>query len=181
MTERELELLRYPIGKFRKPIVLSQEEIETCASTIEAFPMKLRNEVEHLADAQLNTTYRPGGWTIRQVVHHCADSHMNAIIRFKLTLTENSPTIKPYFEDRFAELADTKFLPVEASLKILEGLHERWVYLIRNISFDDFSREYIHPEYGTTYRLDQATANYAWHCDHHLAHITTTKQREGWK
>lgn len=181
MLQTEHELLRYPIGKFQKPESISPGDIASHFGLLENFPGKIRKETENLSDVQLDTRYRPGGWTIRQVVHHCADSHMNAIIRFKLTLTEESPTIRPYFEDRFAELADTITLPVEPSLKILEGIHRRLVTLINSMKPDDFARHYLHPEYGTTFRLDHATALYAWHCEHHLAHITTTKQREGWK
>jgi hypothetical protein len=179
MTEH-FELLRYPIGKFRKPDSLSPEQIGECVAALEKFPARIRSEVEALTDAQLDTVYRPGGWTIRQVVHHCADSHMNAIIRFKLLLTEDTPTIKPYQEDLFAELEDTKRLPVDCSLKIIEGVHRRIVALLSSRKLNDYSRQYFHPEDGTTYRLDQATALYAWHCEHHLAHISSTRQRERW-
>lgn len=178
MSEQELELLRYPIGRFQKPESLSAIEIEKCINTIGNFPVHVIAETAHLGNEQLDAHYRPGGWTIRQVVHHCADSHMNALVRFKLTLTEDSPTIKPYFEDRWAELADTKTMPILASLEIIKGVHHRWVILLKSMKSEDYSRTYIHPEYGTTYRLDQALANYDWHCKHHLAHITTTKRRE---
>lgn len=134
-----------------------------------------------LSDAQLDTPYRPEGWTIRQVVHHCADSHMNAIIRLKLALTEEKPVIKPYFEDRWAELVDGKSLPIEPSLKILEGVHKRWVLLLENLTASQFQRTFVHPELGTEFSLAVATANYAWHCEHHLAHITNVQTRNGWK
>jgi hypothetical protein len=171
MTEQQLDQLRFPIGKFTKPESLSREQISECIVTIAEFPVKIRRETEDLPDDVLDTRYRPEGWTVRQVVHHCADSHMNAIIRFKNTLTEDAPTIKPYFEDRWAELADTKTLPIESSLRILEGVHHRMTVLFREMKPEDFKRYYVHPEYGTTYRLDQALAMYAWHCEHHLAHI----------
>lgn len=179
MTESELEQLRYPIGKFNKPDSLTRDQISECIVTLAEFPVKIRRETIDLTDEQLDTRYRPDGWTIRQVVHHCADSHMNAIIRFKNALTEDSPTIKPYFEDRWAELADTKALPIESSLRIIEGVHHRLVVIFRSMKEEDYARKYIHPQYGTTYRLDQALANYAWHCDHHLAHILQGKRNAG--
>lgn len=170
-TETELEHLRYPIGKFQKPEWLNAEQIKTCITTIEQFPIRIIAETAHLKNEQLDTPYRPGGWTVRQVVHHCADSHMNALVRFKNALTEDSPTIKPYYEDRWAELADTKTMPVLASLEIIKGIHHRWAVLLKSMRTDDFAKHYVHPEYGTTYRLDQSLANYDWHCKHHLAHI----------
>jgi hypothetical protein len=180
MTDVELDTLRFPIGKFSKPESVSSEQIQDCISRIESFPARLKKEVLHLTNQQLDTPYRPEGWTVRQVVHHCADSHMNAIVRFKLTLVENGTTIKPYAENLFAELPDYK-LPIDSALQILDGVHLRLGVLIRNMTAEDFSRHYVHPEYGTNYRLDQATMLYAWHCDHHLAHITKLKERNGWK
>jgi hypothetical protein len=181
MTEIELDALRFPIGKFVKPETVSGAEIDDCISRIELFPARLKKEVISLSDEQLDTPYRPDGWTVRQVVHHCADSHMNAIIRFKLTLTEENAVIRPYKENLFAELADAKTLPIDSALKILDGVHFKLGVLIRSLSAEQLSRHYVHPEYGTTYRLDQATALYAWHGDHHLAHITSLKERKGWK
>ncbi len=180
MQQTELDALRFPIGKFVKPELVTAAQITECNSRIEFFPARLKKEVLTLSDEQLDTQYRPEGWTIRQVVHHCADSHMNAIVRFKLTLTEDGTTIKPYQENLFAELPDYK-LPIDSALKILDGVHLRLGVLIRAMKPEDFNRHYVHPEYGTTYRLDQATMLYAWHCDHHLAHITTLKTRNGWK
>jgi hypothetical protein len=174
MTTLELDTLRFPIGKFVKPESVTPEQIKDAIARIESFPARLKKEVLHLSDEQLDTPYRPGGWTIRQVVHHCADSHMNAIIRFKLTLSENGTTIKPYAENLFAEMADYK-LPIDSSLQILEGVHLRLGVLLRAMKAEEFSWYYVHPEYGTNYRLDQATMLYAWHCDHHLAHIRLLK------
>jgi len=181
MTEQQLEQLRYPIGKFNAPESYSAESLLKYISVIENFPAALKPEVINLTDQQLNTPYRPDGWTIRQVVHHCADSHMNAIIRVKLALTEDTPTVRPYFEDRFAELADTKSLPVDSSLQILEGVHLRWNALLRAMKPEDFLRGFIHPEKNRELKLNEVTAMYAWHCQHHLAHITHLKQRSGWK
>jgi hypothetical protein len=180
MLQTELDQLRFPIGKFAKPDSVSSAEIQNAISRIGSFPERLKKEVAQLNDDQLNTPYRPEGWTIRQVVHHCADSHMNAIIRFKLTLSEKGTTIKPYKENLFAEMADYR-LPIDSALQIIDGVHLRLAVLIRNMKSEEFSFHYVHPEYGTNYRLDQATMLYAWHCDHHLAHITSLKERKGWK
>lgn len=181
MTQVELDALRFPIGKFVKPESVSTAEIDDCISRLELFPARLKKEVIHLRDEQLDTPYRPEGWTVRQVVHHCADSHMNAIIRFKLTLTEEHPVIRPYKENLFAELSDSKSLEIDSALKILDGVHYKLGVLIRAMSQEQFARYYVHPEYGTNYRLDQAIMLYAWHGDHHLAHITRLKERMGWK
>lgn len=168
--------LRYPIGKFDYAAFSSHSEnIETIAG----LPLILRTAVDGLSDEQLDTAYRPEGWTLRQTIHHIADSHMNSTIRFKLTLTEeDSPTIRPYYEDRWAELADSK-LPVDISLRIIEGIHARWAELLRNMTEADFSREFIHPETGN-WTLEKALALYAWHSKHHTAHITGTRERGGW-
>lgn len=128
-----------------------------------------------LSETTLELTYRPSGWTIRQVVHHCADSHMNAFIRFKLALTEDSPTVKPYREEFWAELPDILNLPIEPSLQILEGLHQRWATLLRSFGSREWMAGYIHPEHGKHVGLDEATGEYAWHCRHHLAHIRVAK------
>lgn len=181
MTDQELEKLRFPIGNFTTPENLDGFQINNLISTLQFFPAKIKLEVISLNDEQIDTPYRPGGWTIRQVVHHVADSHMNALIRFKLTLTEESPIIKPYPEQLFAELVDSKFLPIDSSLKILDGVHERLTVLLRNVTSADFAREYVHPQYGKRFRLDTAVALYAWHCEHHLAHITQLKKRMSWK
>lgn len=180
MSTETLEQLRYPVGKFEPPASYSSADIEAYIRTISAFPAELKNAVEGLGDEQLDTPYRPEGWTIRQVVHHCADSHMNAFTRFKLALTEASPTIRPYFEARWAELPDSRTLPVENSLVLLGALHARWTVLLQSLSDADRLRKYIHPEYGKEFSLNEAHALYAWHCRHHLAHITELKRRMGW-
>jgi hypothetical protein len=180
-VEKELEKLKYPIGKFEKPDQLSSEILKSCIDRIEKFPSLLKPEVINLSGEQLDTVYRPGGWSIRQVVHHCADSHMSACNRFKLALTEDNPIIKPYREGLFAELADSKLARIHPSLEILEGLHSRWASLLRSLSEKDFERTYYHPEYNRTYTLGEATGLYAWHGEHHLAHITALKENRGWK
>jgi hypothetical protein len=166
-----LETLKFPIGRFQKPSLINDSEIENWIADIVSFPIKLQAEVSNLTEEQLLLTYRPEGWNIRQIVHHCADSHMNSFIRFKLALTEVVPTIKPYFEDRWAELADYSKTSVESSLKIIEGLHQRWVVLLEDLSKEQLKRSFIHPEHGMTFSLDEIIALYAWHCNHHLAHI----------
>lgn len=181
MTVEQLEKLKFPIGKFVKEKEYNSSQLEEFISILASFPQKLKSEVSHLSSEQLDTPYRPDGWTIRQVVHHCADSHMNAIIRFKHAITEERPTIKPYPEHLFAELADTKTMPVEPGLLLIEGLHARMVTLLKSVKKEDLSRIYIHPQYGTEYTIAQGIANYGWHCEHHLAHITTLKKAKNWK
>ncbi len=175
-----MEELKYPVGHYQKPEIFTKEILNAAISVIEHFPKKLKQEVEHLTDMQLDTPYRPDGWTIRQVVHHCADSHMNAIIRLKVTITEDTPTIKPYAEALWAELADTKNLPIHSSLLILEGVHFRWATILKNMKEQEYERNYIHPEHGRQLSLHESTGMYAWHCDHHLAHITNLKKTKGW-
>jgi len=173
---------RYPVGEFEKPSEITRECLSEWISEIESFPRKLKQEVEALTDEQLNTPYREGGWAIRQLVHHCADSHSNAVMRFKLALTEENPVIKPYFEARWAGLPDSLEMPVEISLKILEGLHARWVYLLKKLTAADWRKFYFHPGFeGKKFMLDEAAGLYAWHCRHHLTHITNLKKSRGWK
>lgn len=179
--ELSLEQMKFPIGKFKKPDVITSQMIVQCILDIEEFPLRLRIETEHLSDEQLNTVYRPNGWTIRQVINHCADSHMNSLVRFKLALTEDKPIIKPYFEDRWAELEDSKNIPVESALKMLEGLHQRWVVLLKSLTDEQLNRCFIHPEHGREISVGENIAIYAWHCNHHLAHITTLKKQKNWK
>lgn len=174
------EELKYPIGHFERPEKISDEILSGWIAVIRDFPEKLRTEVFGMTNEQLDTPYRPGGWTVRQLVHHCSDSHMNSLIRFKLTLTEKEPIIKPYFEDRWAELPDSKSAPIESSLKTLEGVHERWTDLLQQLSKDQFSLTYIHPEQNKRFRLDESTGLYVWHCNHHLAHIINLKRRNAW-
>ena len=171
--------LAYPIGPYEKPVSITAEQLAGYIATLAAFPAQVRAAVASLSEAQLDTPYRPGGWTVRQVVHHCADSHMNSLIRFKLALTEPSPTIKPYFEARWAALPDSS-MPLEPSLHLLEGLHARWVVLLHSLSAEQLARTFVHPEHGEAYRLDETIAHYAWHSRHHLAHITSLRTRMGW-
>ncbi len=178
MTTSQLEQLRFPIGHFIKPEVYSKAILNHYIQTISNFPSKLKLEVAHLTNEQLETEYRPEGWTIKQVIHHCADSHMNSFIRFKLALTENKPTIKPYFEERWGDLSDSKNMPIESSLQILEGLHERWTVLLKSLSDENLERTFIHPEHENEIPLKENIAVYAWHCEHHLAHITELKKRK---
>jgi hypothetical protein len=180
MTPAELEQLRFPIGPFKKPDVITKAYLEECIADIESFPERLQFEVAHLGKKQLDTPYRPDGWTVRQVIHHCADSHMNSLTRFKLALTEDNPTIKPYWEDRWAELADSKTMPIGPSLQLLEALHARWTVLLRSLTEQDLAKTFVHPEHGKVFRLDETIGNYAWHSNHHLAHITELKKRNSW-
>ena len=174
-----LDKLRYPIGHFTAPANIDESQIQSWISDIEALPEDLRGIVERLSESQLDTPYRPGGWTIRQVVHHLPDSHMNSFIRFKWALTEDRPTIKAYFEDRWAKLSDYSSVPVSVSLGLLESLHRRWVGLLRSLGPEDLNREFVHPEAGST-SLVVSIGAYAWHGRHHLAHIENTVRREGW-
>ncbi|MEQ9062815.1 MAG: putative metal-dependent hydrolase [Vicingaceae bacterium] len=162
---------RYPIGRYRRPETASKKDIDTWIEAIETFPARLEKALGGMSQVQLDTPYREGGWTVGQVVHHCADSHMNSFMRFKLALTEEMPTIKPYLEAKWAELPDANELPIQSSLMLIKGLHHRWVVLLKSLSTDDLSKTFIHPENGREMRLDHTIALYAWHCNHHLAHI----------
>lgn len=166
---------RFPIGEFEKPESLSESERAAAIAKIAAMPATLRAAVGGMSDAQLDSTYREGSWTLRQVVHHLADSHVNSYTRFRLALTEDHPTIKPYDEAKWAELEDARTLPVEVSLKLLEAMHERWVKLLRSLKNADFSRTINHPESGTL-TIDQLIAMYAWHGEHHIAHINLARK-----
>jgi len=171
--------LSFPTGRFQRPPSLDPDARRRAIETIAATPARLRDAVRGLSDEQLQTPYRPGGWTVRQVVHHVPDSHLNAYCRFKLALTENEPTIKPYDEAAWAQLADVAAVPIATSLTLLETVHERWVAILRAMKPTDFERMLVHPETGHQ-RLDQMLALYAWHGPHHIAHITTLRQRMGW-
>lgn len=175
----ELEKLKFPVGKFVKPTVITKELLQEAIATIANFPKKIKEAVANLNNTQLDTPYRPQGWTIRQVVHHCADSHLNSFTRFKLALTEENPTIKPYREELWAELPDGK-MPIEPSLLILEGVHQRWTVLLQSLSESDLKRSFIHPEHQKSLPLDEVIFLYSWHCNHHLAHITVLKEQKGW-
>lgn len=175
--DKEIEKSKYPVGKFKKPRKIDRTQIRVWIKVIEEFPNKVHNEINHLTDKELNKRYRPGGWTISQIVNHCADSHMNSLIRFKLALTEETPVIKPYFENLWAELPDSKNYPADSSLKILVGLHERWVKLIENLTEMELDKEFLHPENNEKVSLRVNIGIYAWHCEHHLAHIINAKRK----
>lgn len=171
---------RYPVGTFQRRDVLTPEERAECIEQIAAVPRAMREAVAGLSESQLDTPYREGGWTLRQVVHHLPDSHMNSFMRFKHALTEETPTIKPYDEARWAELPDVAATPVATSLDLLEALHDRWVHLLRAMPADDFARTLKHPEHPGAMTLDTMLGLYAWHGRHHTAHITSTRARNGW-
>src|SRR6201996_4831526 len=159
MTDEEM---KYPIGKFKNPVSYTSDDIRGWITTIREFPGRLRQAIIGLNESQLDTPYRTGGWTIRQVVHHVADSHMNSLMRFKLALTEENPTIKPYEEQDWALLADYR-MPVESSLKLLEGLHQHWAVLLESFNENEWARTFVHPASGDTLQLKKALALYAWH------------------
>jgi hypothetical protein len=170
--------LSYPIGKFERPGSVSAGQREQWIGEIAAVPDGFRATVSGLSEEQLDTPYRPGGWTVRQLVHHVADSHINSFIRFRLALTEDQPTIKPYDEKKWAEICDSR-LPIDVSLQLLESLHHRWVVMLRGMSEGDFSRTFRHPESGV-FDLNDSVALYAWHGKHHQAHIANLRKRMGW-
>ena len=171
--------LRYPTGPFTPPDQHSKESRASAIEVIAETPERLRSAVQGLDENQLDTPYREGGWTLRQVVHHVPDSHLNAYIRVKLALTEPEPVIKPYNEAAWADLPDTTAVPIDISLNLLEAVHRRWVALLRAMRDSDFRREYVHPDTGR-HTLDHLVALYAWHGPHHIAHITATRSRMGW-
>ena len=179
MSEVDINQLKYPVGGFKYPQEVSSEQIEEWKDIIAGFPEALDQVVEDLTDEELNWIYRPGGWSIRQVIHHLADSHMNSFIRYKLALTEDNPTIKPYFEGLWADMPDGNNDDIHPSLDLIRGLHERWSILLENMSEEDFLRTFVHPESGRTIRLDQNLALYTWHCNHHLAHIRQALDSSG--
>lgn len=172
------EDLRYPVGKFDPDFEATADVREKFIQTISNLPEKLNEAVKNLSDEKLDTPYRPEGWTVRQVVHHIADSHLNSFCRFKLALTEEFPTIRAYYEDRWAELVDSK-MPIDVSMKIIEGIHSRWTSLLKSMSEEDFERKLNHPESGE-WTLGKMLGLYDWHSRHHLAHITTLAERENW-
>jgi hypothetical protein len=174
-----MEDLRYPIGRLVRRENLTPEERRAAIATIAATPGNLRAAVAGLNDAQLDTPYRPDGWTVRQVVHHLPDSHMNAYVRFKLALTEDEPAVRPYLEDRWARLPEASLGPIEMSLALLEALHERWGKVLSAMTPAEWERTYRHPEAGVQ-KVDALLVIYAWHGPHHVAHITSLRQRQGW-
>ncbi len=172
------EDLRYPLGRFATPETVLREERELAIAVLAELPSELRNAVRGLDVAQLGTPYREGGWTVRQVVDHLADSHTNAVVRVKLALTEDRPTIKTYDEGAWARLHDAT-APIEWALELLESLHARWVYLLQGLGDQAWMREFVHPERGPQ-TVEVATLHYAWHSRHHVAQIQRLRQREGW-
>ena len=174
-----MEELKYPIGKFRRPEQVSSMDIQNWILAIKTLPADMRSAVAGLNESQLDTPYREGGWTVRQVVHHVADSHMNSFIRFKLALTEDNPTIKPYLESLWAEQPDYN-TPVEFSLNLLDGLHARMTVMLEHLKEEDWGKTFVHPERGRIMRLDVNLSLYAWHGKHHIAHIIGLRTRNGW-
>lgn len=166
----EIEQVKYPVGRHQPKAKYTLAEIQDFINTIRLFPSTLNALVKAISEAQLNTQYRIDGWTVRQVIHHVADSHMNAVLRFKMALTENNPTIKPYDEAAFARLNDYE-QPIEPSLNIIESVHQKWLFILSAMKPDDFLKTYFHPQHQILFTLQQALATYDWHCRHHLAHI----------
>lgn len=178
-SESEMEELRYPVGRFSRRDDVTTDQRVSLIDEIAALPAGMRNAVAGLSDTQLDTPYRPEGWTVRQLIHHVADSHVNAYVRFKLALTEDRPTIKPYDQAAWAELPDARSEPVEISLDILDSVHHRWTILLRTLDEDGWQRTFMHPEIGEV-SLETNLQLYAWHGRHHLAHVTSLSDRKGW-
>ncbi len=176
--DAELEALRFPIGRFRAPQRIDAAQVGAWIDDIERLPRDVRRVVEGWSEARLDTAYRPGGWSVRQVLHHLADSHTNSVVRFKWALSEERPTIKAYDEGAWAELADSR-APVGLALDLLDALHARWTHLLRSLDADDLGREFVHPDSGPV-GLGANVGIYAWHGRHHLAHVTSLAEREGW-
>jgi hypothetical protein len=175
----EMTDLRFPIGRFNINDAVREDQRQHLIEEIAEAPARLRAVVSGLSPEQLDTPYRPGGWTVRQVVHHLPDSHLNSYVRFKLALTEEEPTIKPYHEDKWAELYDARTAPIEPSLSLLESLHERWVLLLKSLTAADWVRTFKHLELGIV-PLEKSLGLYAWHGKHHVAHIASLRERMGW-
>ncbi len=177
----KLEQKKYPIGKFEIPSNISDIDVDENIKVLKNFPTKLKKLVENFTDDQLDTRYRDGGWTVRQLVNHLSDSHMNSFIRFKLALTEHNPTIKAYDEAAWAELQDSFTIDIKPALQIIEGLHKRWVYELKSLTNREFDEStFFHPEQNKSITLRESLAFYAWHCNHHLAHIENLKNEKGW-
>ncbi len=176
----DLEKLKYPVGRVAYESDPSSKSIAGWIQDLAVLPGQLRGATAGLTPAQLDTPYRPGGWTVRQVVHHVPDSHMNAYLRTHWTLTENKPTIKPYDQDVWAQLSYARTAPIDTSLDLLEALHARWVVVLRSLSPEQWLRPYHHPEDNRDFALSDLLQLYAWHARHHLAHITALRQRNGW-
>ena len=175
-----LEHKKYPIGKFEGPQNITDQEIDHHIKVLKDFPARLKNLVEHWSDDQLDTQYREGGWRVRQLINHLADSHMNSYVRLKLALTEDNPTIKTYDEAAWAELQDSFTIEIKPALQMLKGLHKRWVYELKSMTNMEFERTFFHPEQNRNISLKENLAFYSWHCDHHYAQIENLKKEKGW-
>lgn len=174
------DYLKYPIGQAIIPSEITKKHLDEWITVIKDFPSKLDNLVKGLNDEQLDTRYRENGWSIRQVIHHCADSHQNSYIRFKWTLTEDQPIIKAYYEDKWGELFDSKSAPILLSMNVLKAVHAKWVYLLKGLSLSDLKRSFIHPESKELVSLEKNIGIYAWHCNHHYAHIYNLMKQQNW-
>ena len=181
MDKKTLERLRYPIGKFESPEQITQVQVLQWIGVLEQLPQKLETLVSNLSEEQLETPYRPGGWTVRQVIHHVADSHHHSYVRFKWALTEDNPVIKPYLEKEWANLFDTRTAPIQLSLAHLKAVHAKLVFLLKGLSMDQLKRTFIHPEGNVETSLMENVGRYAWHGSHHYAHIEQLLKRKGWK
>lgn len=175
-----LQTLKYPIGEAKIPSEINKEHIKEWIKIIENFPLELEALVQYLSEEQLDTVYRQNGWTIRQVIHHCSDSHQNSYIRFKWALTEDQPIIKAYFEDKWGELFDSKAAPINLSINVLKALHAKWIYLLKGLTTKDLALTFIHPESKESVSLAENIGIYAWHCNHHYAHIYNLIERKNW-
>lgn len=171
----DIEKLKYPIGQFVMPAIFDEKQAASWISEIAALPDEIKQATANLSADELNQVYRPHGWTLRQVIHHLPDSHMNAYIRFKLAITEDLPIVRPYYEDRWAETEEAKNGDIQMSLALLTGVHQRWVAFLRTLNIGDYDRKYIHPEHGKQFTLAHMLGTYAWHGKHHLAHVTQHK------
>lgn len=180
VTSSELEQLKYPIGRFKCPAEITDQHIKHWISILETFPIRFEALVKHLSKAQLDTPYRPDGWTVRQVVHHVSDSHHHSYTRFKWALTENKPLIKAYNEKLWAELEDSKSAPIQMSIEHIKAVHYKLVNLLKAMSKTDFKKRFIHPETNSEIALDYNVGNYAWHSNHHYAHIENLLKRKDW-
>ncbi len=180
MENIPLETLQYPIGKFKVPVVITEQHIAEWIAVLEHLPNRLQTLVQDLTEEQLETPYRPGGWTVRQLVHHISDSHHHSYIRFKWAMTENTPTIKAYDEKAWSDLFDTRTAPIQLSLDHLKAVHAKLVYFLKGLSRQDLQKSFIHPEGNTETTLDENIGRYAWHGSHHLAHIENLLLRKGW-
>ena len=182
MTKAALipDSLSYPIGPYKPPVSFQPDDTKAWIAAIEALPLWLDVIIENLDAHQLDTPYRPGGWTMVQTIHHLADSHMNAFMRLKLALTEDAPVIKPYEEARWAETQEVEIVPVNVSITLLHALHRRWVALLQHLEPDEWHRIYIHPEHKREFPVWEMTAMYAWHSRHHMEHLRRLKERNGW-